>query len=333
MAAITSGLFLCAGPAAKTSCNYSIINWMIKTDTLLSQQEIAILRKQKSWLSILIIFSMWSQVAFAFYLFITYPSAVTWIISSIIVGSKQFQMAVLMHDGAHGLIFKNRRLNDIASQWFCAYPIMSDTLPYRKYHSAHHKYTETDKDPDRSLSKAFPTSKLSLARKIFRDISGIAGVRRYIATINSAWGKDQSFAQHLKNLFLKLKGFLMTNAIIFGILYSLGYGWLYLGLWWIPLLTVFSLFYRIRSITEHAGVVGGNDLMNTRTTIVPWYLKYFLAPLNVNYHIEHHLFTFCPWYNLPKAHQMLREKEYLPKMEIANGYREIYKKILLPLEN
>ena len=49
-----------------------------------------------------------------------------------------------MHDGAHGLIFKDRKLNDFASQWFCAYPVMTDTIPYRKYHSLHHKYTATD---------------------------------------------------------------------------------------------------------------------------------------------------------------------------------------------
>ena len=95
------------------------------------------------------------------------------------------------------------------------------------------------------------------------------------------------------------------------------------------MLTFFSLFYRIRSITEHSGVMGEDDYTNTRTTIAPWYLKYFLAPLNVNYHIEHHLFTFCPWYNLPKAHQMLKEKGYLPKMEIAFGYKQIFKKIIL----
>ena len=100
-------------------------------------------------------------------------------------------------------------------------------------------------------------------------------------------------------------------------------------LWWIPMLTFFSLFYRIRSITEHSGLSGSDDFSFTRTTIVPWYLKYFLAPLNVNYHIEHHLFTFCPWYNLPKAHQMLIEKGLTEEMEVSNGYMPVLKKILI----
>ena len=127
----------------------------------------------------------------------------------------------------------------------------------------------------------------------------------------------------------KLRGFLITNLLIFGTLLFFGYGWLYLLLWWIPLLTFFSFFYRVRSITEHSGLSGKDDFSFTRTTIVPWYLKYFLAPLNVNYHIEHHLFTFCPWYNLPKAHQMLIKKGLTEEMEVSNGYVPVLKKILV----
>ena len=303
---------------------------MIKTDELLSEEEINTLRYKKSWVSVLIILSIWLQVALAFSLFIVYPNLITFIISALIIAAKQFEMVVLMHDGAHGLIFENRQTNDLVSQWFCAYPVMTDTLPYRKYHSLHHKYTETDKDPDLGLTKAFPTSKYSLIRKILRDLTGIAGFRRYLGTIKSAWGKNLSFFDHVRKFFTKLKGFFITKLIIFGILYISGNGWLYLALWWFPLFTFFSLFYRIRSITEHSGVPGGDDLTNTRTTLVPWYLKYFLAPLNVNYHIEHHLFTFCPWYNLPKAHKLLKEKGYLNEMEISYGYSDIFKKILLP---
>ena len=55
----------------------------------------------------------------------------------LVIAAKQFQMVVFMHDGAHGLIFKNRKLNDLVSQWLCAFPVMSDTLPYRKVHSQH----------------------------------------------------------------------------------------------------------------------------------------------------------------------------------------------------
>ena len=297
-------------------------------NSLLSDQEIAILREKKDWKTTMTIISMWAQVLFAFSLFIYLPNVLTFIISSVIVAAKQFQMTVLMHDGAHGLMYKNRKLNDFASQWFCAFPVMTDTFPYRKIHSQHHKYTETDKDPDIGLTKAFPTSRASLIRKFTRDLTGVAGLRRYFGALKSAWGSNLSLSEHISRFLSKMHGFLLTNLILFTILYLSGNPWLYLFLWWVPMITLFSLFYRIRSITEHSGVEGGDDFKNTRTTKVPWYLSYFLAPLNVNYHVEHHLFTFCPWYNLPMAHKMLKARGHTSKMEIANGYGEVFKKVL-----
>ena len=74
---------------------------MIKTDELLSEEEINTLRYKKSWVSVLIILSIWLQVALAFSLFIVYPNLITFIISALIIAAKQFEMVVLMHDGAH----------------------------------------------------------------------------------------------------------------------------------------------------------------------------------------------------------------------------------------
>jgi fatty acid desaturase len=298
-------------------------------EKILNPSEISELKEKKDFINIITLASMWAQVGMAFVLFIQYPNLLTFFISAVVIAAKQFQMVVFMHDGAHGLIFKNRKLNDWASQWLCAFPVMTDTLPYRKVHSQHHRFTDTEKDPDLRLTEAFPTSRQSLIRKFLRDLSGIAGFRRYSAVLVSAWGKENKIFESLKRIFLKLKGFLITNLIIFSILLFFSQGWLYLLLWWLPMLTFFSLFYRIRSITEHSGLSGSDDFSFTRTTIVTWYLKYFLAPLNVNYHIEHHLFTFCPWYNLPKAHQMLIEKGLTNEMEVSNGYMPILKRILI----
>mgnify|MGYP003327450402 FL=1 len=96
-----------------------------------------------------------------------------------------------------------------------------------------------------------------------------------------------------------------------------------------PKLTVFSFFYRLRNIAEHACTSGKDDFNHTRTTLSPGIIRYFIAPLNVNYHLEHHLFMFCPWYNLPKAHQMLREKDFFDELEIEEGYLNVFKKVIV----
>ena len=52
-------------------------------NSLLSDQEIAILREKKDWKTTMTIISMWAQVFFAFSLFIYLPNVLTFIISSV----------------------------------------------------------------------------------------------------------------------------------------------------------------------------------------------------------------------------------------------------------
>ena len=121
-------------------------------EKILNPSEMSELKEKKDFINIITLASMWVQVGLAFALFIQYPNPLTFFISALVIAAKQFQMVVFMHDGAHGLIFKNRKLNDWASQWLCAFPVMTDTLPYRKVHSQHHKFTDSEKDPDLGLS-------------------------------------------------------------------------------------------------------------------------------------------------------------------------------------
>ena len=100
------------------------------SENLLNPAELKELKQKKDFINIFTLVSMWTQVILAFVLYILFPNLITFFISAIIIAAKQFQMVVFMHDGAHGLIFKNRKLNDLASQWLCAYPVMTDTVPY-----------------------------------------------------------------------------------------------------------------------------------------------------------------------------------------------------------
>ena len=303
---------------------------MINPNNLLSAKEIASLRETKDWKNYLAILSIWSQIFLGFLIFATWPSIVTFLISSLIIGTRQFALVIMMHDGAHNLISKNKKINYFISQWLCAFPMMTETGTYRTYHLKHHKHTETDLDPDKILTDPFPVSKASFSRKILRDLTGISGLRRYLGYFSSAWGpNEKNLISHLKHFFSKLYGFLICQSVILLVLAFFGLPWLYLLLWWVPKLTVFSLFYRLRNIAEHACTSGVNGFSNTRTTLSPMLIRYFIAPLNVNYHLEHHLFMFCPWYNLPKAHEMLKKKEFYKDLEVEKGYFNVFKKVII----
>jgi fatty acid desaturase len=45
--------------------------------------------------------------------------------------------------------------------------------------------------------------------------------------------------------------------------------------------------------------------------------------MNMNYHIEHHMFPMVPFYNLPKLHAMIKDQCPAPYPSLYAAYREI----------
>ena len=76
----------------------------------------------------------------------------------------------------HWALFARKSFNDFLGFWVCGCPILADLFSYRRFHLMHHKYTQTEKDPDKVLSRPFPVTQLSLFRKFLRDLTGQTGV-------------------------------------------------------------------------------------------------------------------------------------------------------------
>ena len=296
----------------------------VKPLEVISKEQYEEIKEKQDWRNVLSISSNWLQMSAAMALFFFYPNVITFLVALVIIGSRQFALAVLAHDAAHNLLFENNKVNDLAGQWFCAYPIFQDNRVYRPYHLKHHRHTETEDDPDLVLSSPFPITKKSFIRKIFRDLTGITGVKRYWGSLSSIFRtKGDNVFNKISKTSNKIHGFLISNLIIF-ILISTTMHWsLFLLLWWLPSFTYYSLIIRIRNISEHAVTPGNDDFDNTRTTKSTFLTRFLMVPHNVNYHLEHHLFTRCPWYNLPKAHSMMIENGYEDKMCIETSYKNV----------
>ena len=82
--------------------------------------------------------------------------------------------------------------------------------------------------------------------------------------------------------------------------------------WLIPLLAA-AIVANIRGgWAEHELTEPGHPLTHARTVTSNGIYSFF--NINLNYHIEHHLFPGIPWYNLPKLHRLL-----LPEYRAANA--------------
>ncbi len=300
--------------------------------TYLRPEQLAELRAINPLHSLGAVLWTWGWIVACFALYIAYPSVLTVAAAWVIMSGRHLALSILMHEGAHGLLLRNKTWNDRIGQWLTAFPTMTDMLLYRRAHFQHHRHTWTDQDPDRSLAEALPVTPASFRRKMLRDLSGQTAFTRYRILSRYAAGLDPrkhglegKSAWHVLGTFASSqRGFLITNTILLGALTWTGRPEAYLLIWWLPALTGYSVVLRIRSIAEHACVSDTSDpLRQTRTTLAPGWLRFLIAPHNVNYHLEHHLFMTVPHSNLQKAHRYLREAGVLERAEVAPGYRHV----------
>ena len=305
------------------------MNEAIRTDmhVALSEAESSGLRRRSDLIGGLLILHAWTVIAVCMFVFARWPNALTFFICSALIGGRQLGLSILMHDAAHRVLMRHSGLNDFSGHWLAGGAVGAHMYSYRPYHLTHHRHTQQDDDPDLVLSRPFPVASSSLWRKIWRDMSGQTGFKQRLAQWRAGMGNDGSTMLRLQRLWQTEKALLLSNMVLFGVLWACDQPMLFLWMWWLPLLTWFQLFSRIRNIAEHA-VTGdrNNRLRNTRTTFANYLERLFVAPYWVNFHLEHHLFTFVPCWKLKNAHQLLIKQGLAPHMELTSGYAAVLRK-------
>jgi fatty acid desaturase len=308
-------------------------NKLFRPRQLFTAEEWSRLTAPVSWQGFVLIGHAWAVVAavmLAVVLSGYHPLVI--LLGVPIVGARQLGFGILMHEAAHGMLHRNKKINDLLGQWFSAAPTGSDLNWYRPYHLSHHRHVQTEDDPDLPLSAPFPVSKQSLRRKILRDLTGQTFFKqRAFAVIGAYFRRDMVTTPGAEVIASQsgMNRFLLTNAALLGVLIALGHGWLYLWCWLLPLATWNPLATRIRNIAEHACVESDHSepLSQARTTHTSFLERITLAPYWVAYHAEHHAMMYVPCFRLPIAHRMLKEKGALGRTDLQPGYLSVLRKV------
>lgn len=260
-----------------------------------------------------------------------------WVLAVVVMGGRQLALAIATHEGAHRTLFATRQLNDHFTDWLCGRPIGLDLFKYRQHHFIHHTKTGTEEDVDLCLIQGLPTTRKSMLRKLLRDAFGITGLKfllgrflmdaeymKWTVASHFEWLPRHSVAHHLGCFVKNAYPTLLTNFALFEALHLAGHGEVY-WVWAVAYITPYPLFIRIRAMAEHAATEYGTDMLkNTRTTQAGWLARALLAPLNVNYHMEHHAMASVPWHKLPAMHRILRSKGLVPT---PPNYLEVLKTV------
>lgn len=296
----------------------------------LSSDEIRPLAARSDAMGLWLVAHCWGVIALALALFAVWPNPLTFVVAVALIGSRQLGLAILMHEAAHLALFKTRALNEFTGEWLCGRPIMAELRAYRHYHLTHHRFTQTDKDPDLSLSAKFPTSHASLQRKFIRDLTGRTGVKLFIAQVTTAIqlaGDHEAMDAAKTDAAQAFKSTDMVKSAVmfFGVTLLMGLigdWWWGLAFWVLPYLTWFQFVLRVRNIAEHGATeTSQNPFQNVRTTQANWIERAFVAPYWVNYHLEHHMIMHVPCWKLPRMQTALIAKGLGPRMNIAPTYR------------
>lgn len=309
---------------------------MTRASDLFTSDEIRVLTQTSDAQGALAVITDWALIAASLALVGWWLHPVTVFVAVWVIGGRQLGLAVLAHECAHRSLFRTRRLNDFVGTWIVGGPVWVDVHRYRTHHLGHHTRTGTDEDPDLGLVTPFPTTLAGLARKFLRDLSGAAGVRRlaaqvlmdlgylsYSASVGQQWQDPGTKREVLRRGVARMGPVVLTNALGLALLWAVGLPWLYL-LWVVAYLTTFSLVLRIRSIAEHAMTERSADpLGNTRTTRAGPLARLLWAPHRVNFHLEHHLLMTVPYFRLPAAHVLLRDRRVFDETNSAGGYLEV----------
>lgn len=226
-----------------------------------------------------------------------WPTAPIRIAGVLIIGVSIQAMAIVMHEALHGNLFRHSALD----RWVgfaLAVPAFFSISAYKVAHLNHHRCTRSENDQD-DISNFCRTQKQYIA--LFYSWF-IIGTVIYMVII--PW-KAIAIASRRdrRRIVIEYSLMFLIYAVAVGLAIDTRHAGRLLLYWLIPA-EVAVLLSNVRGLAEHLGTPRKGGVVAKTRTVTSNRLISFLM-LNLNYHLEHHLFPGIPWYNLPRLHQLL----------------------------
>jgi fatty acid desaturase len=226
------------------------------------------------------------------------------------------------HECGHRTAFRTRWANDVVYQ-IASFMDVREPVSWRWSHHRHHADTIiVGRDPEIAYQR--PVRFWKIAADMFGILSTWAEFKKYAANVFGRltaseadyvpareaaraifWGRVHA-AIWIATAALSVATTSLLPLMLVGLpsLY---------GRW---LLVVFGT-------TQHAGLAEDvlDHRLNTRTVYMNPVLRFLY--LNMNYHLEHHMFPSVPYHNLPRLHRLIHDDLPAPYRGIIHAYRDI----------
>ena len=227
-----------------------------------------------------------------------------WALAFVLMGRAHAQFAALMHEAAHRLLFRSRRINDWVGRWLLGFPSFTPIDLYRRGHMAHHRDEFGPDEPDIPLYRGYPITRASFRRKLTRDAEGRTGFKLFKGLLRAVRAEGPAGEQ--------ARRIVAVQIVLIAIGIALHHPWVYFILWLAPYLTVWRVINRLRSIAEHGGMQRSKDRrLTTHSVRQTFPARFMLVPFHIGWHLAHHVDYGVPMANLPKFHAELRRAGYV----------------------
>jgi fatty acid desaturase len=275
-----------------------------------AQPEIRALHRIRPWAnSVVLLFpALWICAAILMEKFPALPVRCAGIL---VIGICIQAMSIVMHEAMHGNLFRHPALD----RWVgfaMAVPASLGATAYKVAHRNHHCHTRTAQDQN-EFSNLCRSQKQYVALYYAWLVIGTPIFMFLVPwkALKLASRKDRRrIIVEYTLIFLVYA--VAIWAMIDGHLKSI------LLYWLIPAAVAIALS-NVRELSEHLGTLGNGDAVVRTRTVTSNRIVSFLM-LNLNYHLEHHLFPQIPWYNLPRVHELLRPNYELQGADVRQSY-------------
>jgi len=226
------------------------------------------------------------------------------------------------HECAHGTAFRTRWINE-AFYHLCSFMCLREAHLWRWSHARHHTHTMiTGRDPEITVPRpANLPAVLSDFLYLFSGTTEAGKIVRHALGIVTPGARDFVPESEWSGMIRTSRIYVGLVVATLGLAVALGSP--------LPILFVFlprfygAWFHQLCVLTQHAGLAEmvRDHRLNTRTVTMNRVCRFLYV--NMNYHLEHHMFPMVPFHALPRLHQAIKAQTPPPYAGFLDAYREI----------
>ncbi len=231
------------------------------------------------------------------------------------------------HEAGHGTAFKTDWMNNALYE-IASFMVLRESVPWRWSHTRHHSDTIiVGRDPEIAVPRPPNLRVLFFAYFNLQNFPGYFK-KMLMHSVGRLTPEEKTYvpeAEYHKVYFRGRIYVLIYATVIFLAIYYRSF----LPLMYVGLPNLYGCWLMpIYGFTQHAGLAENvlDHRLNCRTVYMNIVNRFLY--LNMNYHLEHHMFPLVPYHNLPKLHELIKDDLPKPYNGLWEAWREIIPAVL-----